>query len=260
MFLFGKKDSNYYFKKGEKLARSDSEKAIAMFDKAIASSPQDAGVYFRAGSLMFRTSQSREELLKAALQYLTKAARLDAGNSMAHLVRGNVLIHLERPDEAIGAFNESIRTNPQNAAAYNARGRALSQRQQYLTAMDDLSKAVLLAGNSMHSISFKADSEESMKRSAADTRSADAQHSNANARSYRGACPRCHKSFETSEVKVPQQAAHNGVFQGRRVAEVMECRRQCGAMYCWPECCKMEPCICGSEQGFLNAVVFLNTR
>lgn len=260
MFFFGKKDSDYYFQQGEKLSRSDGKRAIAMFDKAIELSPNDVRLYFRAGSLLFRTSCSREELLKTALQYLTKVAQLDAENSMAHLVRGNVLMHLERPDEAIGAFNESIRTDPQNAAAYNARGRALSQRQQYLTAMDDLSKAVLLAENSMHSVSFKADLDKLVRTIGPSARSAQSQRSDRRAGRSKGACPRCHKSFETADVEIPEKSVLDGVFQGKPVAEVMECRRQCGAMYCWPTCCKMEPCKCGSQLGFLRALVFVSAQ
>jgi tetratricopeptide (TPR) repeat protein len=228
-----------------------------MCDKGIELSPRDAGLYFRAASLAFQTSNSREKMLTIALQYLTRAAELDAGNSMVHLVRGNVLVAIEKPVEAMSAFNEAIRTNPQNAHAYNARGKLLFQRQQNLPAMNDLSKAVLLAGNSIYGISFKADLDKFVKESGASARSARGRRPAIRPGGSKGDCPRCRKSFETSDVPIPQSAVIDGVFQGRSVAEVMECIKECGAMYCWPGCCEMRPCRCGSQQGFEKAVVFV---
>jgi hypothetical protein len=257
MWIFGKKDSNYYLKQGEKLSRSDTQKAVAMFNKAIELNPRDPGLYFRIGSLLFRTSNLREEALKTSLQYLTKATQMDPRNSMAHLVRGNVLVKLEKADDAISAFDVAIRTDPNNAAAYNARGKVRAQQQQNLGAMEDLSKASLLAGHSMHTISFRADLDAFVQASGESARAAQGQVSTKTPSRTRGDCPRCHKSFEIPDVPIPDSAMVEGEFRGRAVVEIMQCRRNCGAMYCWPDCCKMEPCRCGSQQGFIKAMVLV---
>ena len=253
MWIFGKKDSEYYFKEGEKLSRSHDSVNIVMFNKAIELSPRDAALYFRVGSSLFRHCGSREDTLKMALCYLNTATELDAGNSMAHLVRGNILIKLGETNDAIAAFGESIRINPQNAAAYNVRGKALAQMEQYLTAMDDLTRAVLLAGDSAYGALFQADLDEFVKARKAPVPLA-ARHHTVNSR---GGCPRCYKTFEKNDLEIPNSALRDGVFQGRLVTEVMECNKHCGAMYCWPACCKMEPCKCGSHEGFVSAVVFV---
>ena len=146
MFSWGKKDSEYYFKQGEKLSRSDGDKALAMLEAAVKLDPHDAGLHFRIGSLIFSRNQAlsearghgrtKEELFRIALRYLERAVQLAPQNSTAQLVFGNVLMKLGLQDEALCAFNHSIDANPRNAGAYNARGRALTQMHQYLAAME----------------------------------------------------------------------------------------------------------------------------
>ena len=72
-------------------------------------------------------------------------------------------------------------------------------------------------------------------------------------------CPRCGKSFEQPEANIPREAVLKKKFEGKAVTEIMKCR-ECGAMYCWPDCCEMEPCVCGSTQGFVSTAVLLNVK
>ena|SRR2546427_5709328 len=72
-------------------------------------------------------------------------------------------------------------------------------------------------------------------------------------------CPRCKKLFERPNTEIPKDAVRDGIYEGKPVAEVMTCR-MCRVMYCWPGCCKMQPCVCGSTQGFVSQPAFVVSR
>jgi len=62
--------------------------------------------------------------------------------SEKHLNAGLSLLEEERLDEAIGAFTEAIRLNPENSRAYTGRGRANAALSQLRPAIDDFSQAI----------------------------------------------------------------------------------------------------------------------
>ena len=60
-----------------------------------------------------------------ALKLIDEAIALEPGNANFHSNRGNVLVALKRPEEALVSFDEAIRLKPDYANAFNNRGNGL---------------------------------------------------------------------------------------------------------------------------------------
>ena len=70
-------------------------------------------------------------------------------------------------------------------------------------------------------------------------------------------CAKCGKVLEEI-LETPRNATNKGETDKRTFAQAMKCNK-CGAMLCWPSCCKMEPCpSCRSTAGFHSTRVYVN--
>ncbi len=70
-------------------------------------------------------------------------------------------------------------------------------------------------------------------------------------------CAKCGKVLEEI-LETPRNATNKGVTDKRTFAQAMKCNK-CGAMLCWPGCCKMEPCpSCRSTAGFHSTRVYVD--
>ena len=73
-----------------------------------------------------------------------QAIRLDPGNSAAYNNRGSVKAELKQNEEAIEDFDRAIRLNPNHSVAYYNRGNAKVSLEQYEEAIKDYDQAIRL--------------------------------------------------------------------------------------------------------------------
>jgi tetratricopeptide (TPR) repeat protein len=82
-----------------------------------------------------------------AIRAFDQAIRLDPNYASAHYNKGNSLGNLQRYDEAIRAFDQAIRLDPNYAAAYYNKGNSLHNLQRYDEAISAFDQAIRLNPN-----------------------------------------------------------------------------------------------------------------
>jgi len=90
-----------------------------------------------------------------ALAAYEQAIRLDPNFARAYNGKGLTLNSLKRYEEAIAAFEQAIRLDPNNAEAYNFKGIALNSLKRYEEALAALEQAIRLDPNNALVYSFK---------------------------------------------------------------------------------------------------------
>ncbi len=127
---------------GVRLGRSGKEEAaLAVFEESIELEPQYALAYYNMGNTLNNLGQPAEAMkaYDSAIQYG------DTGVTVMSLIdKGNILLNWERYQEALSAFNEAIRLDPQDALAYNGKANALHYLRQYQEALSAFNEAIRL--------------------------------------------------------------------------------------------------------------------
>jgi predicted O-linked N-acetylglucosamine transferase (SPINDLY family) len=116
---------------------NDPEKAILMFDKAIACDPNNAAAFNNRGLALQALKR-----WKAALASYERAIALKPEHALAHFNRGNTLKDLARPDEAIDSYRKAIAIEASFADAHYNLGVILHERRQWDAALASYDRAI----------------------------------------------------------------------------------------------------------------------
>jgi len=121
------------------LQRKASEKAVALFDQALAIKPDHARSLNNRG-IALQELKCYEE----ALGSYEKAIAINPEYAMAYSNRGNTLQELKRYEDAVESYDRAIALNPYSATAYSNRGVALLKLVRYEDALESHDRAIVL--------------------------------------------------------------------------------------------------------------------
>ena len=82
-----------------------------------------------------------------AIEYLSKAIKLQPDNDAAYNIRGNIYGILGQSQQAIDDFSKAIQLNPTNADYFNNRGSIYNKIGHYQQAIKDFDEAILYDSN-----------------------------------------------------------------------------------------------------------------
>jgi tetratricopeptide (TPR) repeat protein len=118
-------------------SKSDYDKAIADFTKAIEIDPKDADAHYNRGVAWQRKSDYNK-----AIADFTKAIEIDPKDADAYHSRGFAWEEKGDLAKAIADYTKAIEINPKNADAYRDRGSAWGKKGDCNKAIGDLTKAI----------------------------------------------------------------------------------------------------------------------
>ena len=97
--------------------------------------------------------QKLDTALDDAIEYYTEVIRLDPPEtstvSVAHYNRGVAYSEKGEVESAIRDYNQTIRLNPESAAAYNNRGYAYRQKGEIERAIEDYDRAIQIKSDNV---------------------------------------------------------------------------------------------------------------
>jgi tetratricopeptide (TPR) repeat protein len=120
-------------------SKGEYDKAIADYTKAIELKPSYAGAYSNRGI----SWKNKNEYDKAIADY-TKAIELRPGYAAAYLNRGLVWSDKDEYEKALQDYTKAIELKPDYVIAYNNRGTVLNHKAEYDKAIVDFMKAIEL--------------------------------------------------------------------------------------------------------------------
>jgi tetratricopeptide (TPR) repeat protein len=127
---------------GVRLGREGKEEAaLALFEEAIQLEPDYALAYYNLGNSLVKLGQPAEAM--EAYDSAIECGEADV-TVMSLVDKGNIFLGWNRNQEALSAFNEAIRLDPQSALAYNGKGNALQELRQYQEAVSAFDEAIRL--------------------------------------------------------------------------------------------------------------------
>ncbi|MDO8735131.1 MAG: tetratricopeptide repeat protein, partial [Elusimicrobiota bacterium] len=129
------------FISGEKQVKSNQQKAIECFTKAIESNPNYAEAYNSRGSVYLDLKQN-----ETALNDFCTAIKIDPKLADAYNNRGTVYYQKKMFNKAIRDYTKAIEINPQFADAYYNRGLAYIDTDKFKKAKKDLLGVLILNG------------------------------------------------------------------------------------------------------------------
>ena len=113
--------------------------AVELFKRALEINPKAVSVYSNRGNALMGLQRPDE-----ALASYDKALTLKPDHLMAHYNRGLALIELKRLDEAVASYDRVLALKPDYAEAYNNRGVALKDLKRLDEALASYEKALAL--------------------------------------------------------------------------------------------------------------------
>jgi predicted O-linked N-acetylglucosamine transferase (SPINDLY family) len=113
--------------------------ALALYERALAASPRDAGTLFAFGSLALRLGDAAR-----AATYLRQAVKRSRNNPTYHLQLGNAFLALGRLDDAAAAVRRAIEGAPDLAEAHCNLGCILVRQGDAAAAIPHLERAVAI--------------------------------------------------------------------------------------------------------------------
>jgi protein O-GlcNAc transferase len=120
--------------------RGEFPEAERRLSSALKLNPNDASAQFNHGNVLLRLERYDE-----AYAALGRALIQNPSLAEAALNRGNIQMLRKRYAEAIASFEDAIRINPNYAEAYCNRGNALEELRRFDEALDSYSKALALS-------------------------------------------------------------------------------------------------------------------
>ena len=124
------------------IKKSEFERAIISFSKAIELDPDYADAYCNRGAVYYY----KDEHEKAIIDY-NEAIRLNPFHVISYNNRGVAYSNKGEQEGAIGDFTRAIGIKPDYADAYNNRGNAYKTKRKYDFAIADYDKAIELKPN-----------------------------------------------------------------------------------------------------------------
>jgi tetratricopeptide (TPR) repeat protein len=118
----------------------DRRRAVAEYRNAIDLDPRFIEARHRLGVELYLAGNAQE-----ALKELRRASMVTAEYRKAHEIHyaeGLALLSLKRTGEAMGKFEQTVRSRPTFAPAHNEMGKILLEMQEYDTAIDHFVKAI----------------------------------------------------------------------------------------------------------------------
>ena len=113
------------------------ELADEIISKAIASHPENEGLYFNRGLLLVKNKN-----WQMALASYDIAIEIKRDFAEAYSNRGNVLLEMGHLDSALENFEQAIKLKPEYAEAYYNRGNALKELRRLDAALESYEKAI----------------------------------------------------------------------------------------------------------------------
>ncbi len=106
--------------------RESMERAVALFERALELDPNyvEAMVELAGAMELKALFLSAPELLERSLALVDRALTLRPSDADAHVQRGDTLLAMGQPDEAIAALQKGVRLRPDRAASYGSLARA----------------------------------------------------------------------------------------------------------------------------------------
>jgi tetratricopeptide (TPR) repeat protein len=92
----------------------DAKRARTLWEKTLAGDPNNATLHINLGLSLEKEGRYRE-----ALDYFTKASGLMGGDDAVMINIGNVYEAMNRPVDALHAYNQALRSSRKNLAAYD---------------------------------------------------------------------------------------------------------------------------------------------
>ncbi len=134
------------------LENGNKTAAKANFDKAIALSPKDINVYLEAGRACTHASAGKKEL-GWAVEYLNKAAVMDAKNAEVFNALGEVYLEKNEGTNAANNYDKAVALNPKYVPAYIGTGKIFTRALNYSIAKEAFDKAISIDPN--YSLTYK---------------------------------------------------------------------------------------------------------
>lgn len=132
--------AEYFLSQGlNKAKKEDYNGAIADFNQALLTNPNDTQAYYNRGIARFKLGET-----EGAIEDFTQALRLNPDYAEAYVGRGNAYRKLQDNQGAIIDYTQLLRLYPQDAKAYYNRGVAYSELGDKKKAIEDYQKAVKL--------------------------------------------------------------------------------------------------------------------
>jgi len=130
-----------HFQAGKLFSRlGDRPRAVAEYRKAIDLDPRFIEARHRLGVELYLSGNALE-----ALKELRRASLVTAAYGKAHEIRyveGLALLRLDRKEEAMGKFEQTVQARPTFAPAHNEIGKILIEREEYDIAIDHFVRAI----------------------------------------------------------------------------------------------------------------------
>jgi tetratricopeptide (TPR) repeat protein len=119
--------------------RTICEAHIARHTALLRRNPRDANA-------LFNRARAYEQLkdYPRALEDANRALPVAQKKDSVQIVRGNVLLELNKYDDAIEAYTDALRANPAQHIAYHNRAVALHKKKEYRAAIQDFTEALRL--------------------------------------------------------------------------------------------------------------------
>lgn len=121
-----------------------SEKALRLFDRALAILPNAADILADKGKVLIDLGRHAD-----ALPCFEEAVAVNPEHWMALQNQGAALLALKRPAEALGVFDRLLVVMKNHPAAFNNRALALKDMGRFAEAVDDFKKAVSFDGKNV---------------------------------------------------------------------------------------------------------------
>lgn len=104
--------------------KDNLKNALALLDEFAATSPTQAIDAMQAKAILLASMEERDE----ALQYYDKLISFRPDDERLALSRGELLVRMDRIDDALAAYEEAVRRWPKSALSLNAYGYTLADR------------------------------------------------------------------------------------------------------------------------------------
>jgi tetratricopeptide (TPR) repeat protein len=121
------------------LEQDDLQGAMRLLDDFAAASPSNAVDTLRAKAMLLASVEAQEE----ALKYYDKFVQFRPGDERAALSRAELLVRMDRIDEALDAYEDAVDRWPDSALALNAYGYTLADRTDRYREAEKLIKKAL---------------------------------------------------------------------------------------------------------------------